>query len=73
MTTPTRLAKSEPMRFPVYLMRGETVELDGKRYTIPEPVACQNVQELAIFLYEHRVSPLGEPTPPRGALFGYAG
>ena len=66
------IARSEPMQFPVYLMRGETVELDGKRYMIPEPVACQNVRELVVFLYERHVTPLDEPAPARAAAFGYA-
>jgi hypothetical protein len=76
MLMSTRFAKSEPVQFPVYLMRGETVELDGKTYVIPEPVACQNAQELAVFLYEHHVTPINERAPvraARAAALGYAG
>ncbi len=45
---------SEPdlVRFPVYLMRGEMIELGGIHYVIPEPVACDTEEDLVSFLYE---------------------
>ena len=45
---------SEPdlVTFPVYLMRGEMIELGGNYYVIPEPVACDTQKDLVSFLYE---------------------
>jgi len=70
------VAAAEPMRFPAYLMRGETVELDGKFYVIPEPIACQSVRDLVVFLYDKGVKPLGDfssQTAMRNPSVGYAG
>jgi len=38
-------------------MRGEVIEIDGKFYTIPESVACDNPKQLFTFLYERGVQP----------------
>lgn len=46
-----------PIRFPLYLMKGEVIEIEGKFYTIPEPVACNTPKELCVFLYEKGVKP----------------
>ncbi len=70
------VAAAEPMRFPAYLMRGETVELEGKFYVIPEPVACQSVRDLVVFLYDKGVKPLGDSfsrTAIRNPSAGYVG
>ena len=51
----TGTAQIDEVRFPAYLMKGEVVEVDGKYYTIPEPVAFNTVKELVVYLYENRV------------------
>ena len=51
------IVKNCPLRFPLYLMRGEVIQIDGKFYTIPEPVACDNPKQLFTFLYERQVQP----------------
>jgi len=51
------IVKGCPLRFPLYLMRGEVIEMNGKFFTIPEPVACDNPKQLFTFLYERGVQP----------------
>ncbi len=46
--------------FPAYFMRGERIEFDGQIYVVPEPVACQNLKELVIYLYDKQVRPFRE-------------
>jgi len=53
------ISTANPLRFPLYLMRGEVIEIDGRFYSIPEAVACDNPKQLFTFLYERRVRPLG--------------
>ena len=48
----------DSVEFPVYLLRGEATQYDGKWYLIPEPVACDNARDLAVFLYERGLSPM---------------
>ncbi len=50
--------------FPAYFMKGERIEFDGKTYVVPEPVACQSLKELVIFLYDKCIRPFREH-PPR--------
>ncbi len=53
------MTQASPLRFPLYLMKGEVIEIDGRYYAMPEPVACQDPKQLFVFLYEKRVQPLG--------------
>lgn len=52
---PMMLTKACSIRFPLYLMKGEVIEIEGEYYTIPEPVACDTPKDLAVFLYEKGV------------------
>ena len=53
----TGTTQASPIKFPLYLMKGEVIEIEGKYYTIPEPFACNSTKDLCIFLYEKRVEP----------------
>ena len=53
------LKRTEILRFPAYVMQGETIELDGKLYVIPEPVVFQTIKDLAIYVFDKQLRPLG--------------
>jgi len=60
--------------FPLYLMKGEMVELDGRCYVMPQAVACENARDLVSYIYRHGLEPVNgarwalsqeaEPPPP---------
>ena len=59
------MQQSDILTFPVYLLKREIIEFDGKRFVIPEPVVFDNVKDLALFIYERGLRPVStEQTTP---------
>ena len=52
------MQQSGLLTFPVYLLKGEVIEFDRKRFVIPEPVACDSAKDLALFIYERGLRPV---------------
>ena len=49
---------SDILTFPLYLPKREIIEFDGKRYVIPEAVACSSAKDLALFIYKRGLRPV---------------
>jgi hypothetical protein len=50
--------------FPLYLLKGEMVELDGRCYVMPHAVACENAKDLVSYIYRHGLKPVNGAHPP---------
>ncbi len=51
------MAEFQDIRFPVYLMKGDIVQVDGSVYVMPEPMACNTPKDLILYIYEKGLKP----------------
>ena len=62
------MPQSDILTFPVYLLKRDVIEFDGKWFVIPEAVACDSAKDLALFIYRRKLSPVSsELTSPVSA------
>ncbi len=47
------------IRYPVYFMKGDLVEVDGNFYVMPEAMACSTPKDLIVYIYEKGLKPSG--------------
>ena len=53
------MLRSQTISYPVYLLQGDTVELNGELYVVPEPVACCSRKDLEVYVEERKLEPRG--------------